>query len=346
MMQALVKYGNVDGEVELRDVAEPQIGPGDVLLEVAAASVCGSDIHMYHHHISYLVNVPVIMGHEFVGVVREVGAEVKGFQVGERVASETSAIICGHCLYCRSGNYQLCPERLGFGYGTDGAFTRYVKVRQEILHHLPDNVSFEVGSMTEPLCVAYNALVENSRIKPGDLTVILGPGPIGLMALLIAKASGAAPVIVTGLRADAKRLAVAEGLGADRIVYADEEDPIQVVKSYDDGLGADLVVDAVGFSVTLRQALEMVRPQGQITKIGWDPKPVGFSIDRLVGKSATLQGTYSHNYPVWERALKLLSQGVVNPQPMIGGVYPLGEWREAFDSMERMDNVKSVIVPQ
>ena len=133
-MQAVVKYGTGDGEVELREVPAPEIGPADVLLETAAAGVCGSDVEQWRHHVTYHVNTPVVMGHEFCGTVREVGAEVRGFRPGDRVASETAASICGQCRYCLTGEYNLCPIRLGFGYGLNGAFTRYVRVPVRCLH--------------------------------------------------------------------------------------------------------------------------------------------------------------------------------------------------------------------
>jgi L-iditol 2-dehydrogenase len=122
-VKAVVKYGQRDGEVELREVPEPTAGPGEVLLEVRAAGVCGSDIEMWRHQVSFPVHTPVIQGHEFCGVIREVGPGVTEFQPGDRVASETAAYICGRCRSCRAGEYNLCPDRRGFGYGTDGAFT-------------------------------------------------------------------------------------------------------------------------------------------------------------------------------------------------------------------------------
>ena len=214
-MNAVVKYGQKDGMVELRDVPVPQIGPQDVLLEVKAAGVCGSDIEMYRHRVSFPVNTPVIQGHEFAGVIAEVGGEVEGFSVGGRVVSETAAYICGRCPLCRSGEYNLCPERLGFGYGTDGAFTRFVCVPARCLHPVPEGVPFDAAALTEPLCVAYNALVVKSRVIPGEPVVVLGPGPIGLFALQIARLSGAGPIIITGADADTDRLGLAKKMGAD-----------------------------------------------------------------------------------------------------------------------------------
>ncbi len=342
-MKAVVKYGRQNGDVEVRDVAEPTIGPDQVLLDVKASSVCGSDVHMWREHQSWAIKLPLVLGHEFCGVIAQVGERVSEFQVGERVACETAFSVCGKCIYCLSGNYNLCPNRLGYGALADGSFTRFVAARPQILHRIPANVSFEHASLTEPICVAYNALTEKTVIKPGELVVIQGPGPIGIMALQIAKLRGAGTLVVLGADADKHRMEVAQELGAHYLVNVQREDPAKLIKSLGDGYGADLVVDCTGVSKALKQSLELVRPNGRITKIGWGPQPLDFSLDPLVGKAVTLQGSFSHTYPTWERVLQLLSTGQVNLKPVIGGVYPLDDWHEAFAKMEEGQNVKSVL---
>ncbi len=343
-MRALVKYGRQNGDVEVRDMPEPnKAGPDQVLIEVKAAGVCGSDIHMWREQQSWAVKLPLVLGHEFCGVVADVGANVSGFQTGQRVACETAASVCGQCVYCLSGNYNLCPNRLGYGALADGAFTSYVMARPQILHHIPDNVPFEHAALTEPICVAYNALVEKTMMKPGDLVVIQGPGPIGIMALQIVRLRGAGTIVVLGTDADAHRLEVAAELGAHHTVNIQREDAAALVKSLGDGFGADLIVDCTGVSRALKQSMDLVRPNGRITKIGWGPQPLDFSLDPLVGKAVTLQGSFSHTYPTWERVLGLLSTGQVNLDPVIGGVYGLDEWEEAFSKMEEGHSVKSVL---
>jgi alcohol dehydrogenase/L-iditol 2-dehydrogenase len=343
-MRALVKYGRQDGEVAVREVAEPSPRPDQVLLEVKAAGVCGSDLHMWRENHSWAIKMPLILGHEFCGVVVEVGGQVSGYQAGDRVACETAAEVCGRCTYCLSGNYNLCPNRLGYGALADGAFTRYVAARSQILHKIPDNVPFEHAALTEPICVAYNALVEKTVMKPGDVVVIQGPGPIGIMALQIVRLRGAGTIVVLGTDVDKHRLEVAEELGAQYTVNIQREDAAALIRSLGDGFGADLVVDCTGVSRALKQSMELVRPNGRITKIGWGPQPLDFSLDPLVGKAVTLQGSFSHTYPTWERVLGLLSTGQVNLKPVIGGVYGLDEWENAFHKMEEGQSVKSVLV--
>ncbi|MDE0609869.1 MAG: zinc-binding dehydrogenase [Anaerolineaceae bacterium] len=345
-MQALVKYDSRPNAVELRDIPEPpDPGPNDVILEVKAAGVCGSDLHMWQENHSWEIRLPLVLGHEFCGVVAAVGSGVTKVKSGDRVACETAAQICNQCSYCLGGAYNLCPERLGYGALADGAFTRFVTARQEILHPIPEGVPFAHAALTEPVCVAYNALAEKTAImKPGDTVVIQGAGTIGIMALLVARLRGASEIIVLGTDVDDHRLGVAAELGASRTINIQREDPVKYVLSRGDGFGADLVVDCSGVSAALEQAMAMVRPNGCITKIGWGPQPLGFNLDPLVGKAVTLQGSFSHTYNTWERVLGLMGSGQLNLDPVIGGEYPLSDWHGAFEHMEAGRNVKSVLV--
>jgi len=258
---------------------------------------------------------------------------------GDRVVSETAAVIDVNNPLSRRGLYNLDPTRLGFGYGVDGAMTRYVKVPSRCLHKIPDDLSFEYACLTEPCCVAYNAVVENTHIKPGDRVIVLGPGTIGILCGAMAKLCGA-EVAVVGLRADKSRLSVAAKYGCETIMgdasaWATERD----------GLGADCIIDAAGISATMKIALELVRPNGQISKVGWGREPLDFSLDPLVQKNVRLHGSFSHNWPIWERVIALLSSKQLNVQHIVGGVWPITEWYEAFEKMHQGLIVKSVLKP-
>lgn len=346
MMQALVKYDRRPDAVELRDIPEPPPpGPDEVVLEVRAAGVCGSDLHMWQENHSWEIRLPLVLGHEFCGVVADTGANVTSFRRGDRVACETAAQICHQCSYCLAGAYNLCPQRLGYGALADGAFTRYVTARAGILHAIPPGVPFTHAALTEPVCVAYNALVEKTAgLKPGDTVVIQGAGTIGIMALLVARLRGAGELVVLGTNLDTQRLGVAAELGATRTINIEQEDPADYVLSLGDGFGADLVVDCSGVSAALEQAMALVRPNGLITKIGWGPQPLGFSLDPLVARAVTLQGSFSHTYSTWERVLALMGSGQLNLAPVIGGEYPLSDWHSAFEHMEAGQHVKSVLL--
>ena len=343
-MLALVKNSLVPGDVSMQPVAEPQPpGPGQVLLEVRAAGVCGSDIHMWRNHQSWQIRLPLVLGHEFCGVIAEIGRGVDGFQLGERVVCETAAYVCGKCIYCVTGSYNLCPHRQGYGALADGAFCRYVLARPQILHRFPESLPFEYAALTEPICVAYNALVEKVRVRPGDTVVVQGVGPIGIFAIAVARLHGAGTIVALGTNTDEHRLSVACTLGADIALNVQRDDPLALVRSLGDGFGADLVVDCTGVSAALRQSMDLVRPNGTIAKIGWGPQPLDFSLDPLVAKAATLQGTFSHTFATWERVIALLAAGRIDLNPVIGGIYPLADWHEGFSRMEQGYNVKSVL---
>jgi len=344
-MQAVVNFAPQPLSVELREEPIPQINDDDVLLDVQAVSICGSDLHQYHGKQSWKVNYPVVLGHEFAGRITQVGKRVHAFQEGERVVSETAAVLNSNSPLVRSGCYILDPNRLGFGYGVNGAMTKFVRVPERCLHHLPDNLSFEKAALTEPCCVAYNAVCVSSRVRPGDSVVVIGPGPIGLLCAIMAKLSGASPLVVVGIPADGKRLEVATQIGATLTLGARGEDIVAGVKALGDGYGVDLVIDAAGVSATLKLALDLVRPGGRITKVGWGPQPFGFSLDPLVAKGVTLQGSFSHNWPMWSKVISMLASGQINVDPILNRVAKLTEWRDCFEAMESGEIVKAVLKP-
>jgi alcohol dehydrogenase/L-iditol 2-dehydrogenase len=336
---AVVNFAPEKGSVEIRELPKPTIEEDDVLLEVANVGVCGSDLHQWTADHSWHVNYPVVLGHEFGGHIVEIGNRVSGWKEGDRVVSETAAVIDTTNPLSRQGLYNLDPTRKGFGYGVNGAMTRFVRVPARCLHKVPENLPFEQACLTEPCSVAYNAVVVNSRIGPGDRVIVIGPGTIGILCAAMARLCGA-EVAVVGLEADRGRLQIARQYGCEAIV----DDANEWAKK-EDGLGVDCVIDAAGVSATLQLALQWVRPNGHITKVGWGPKPLNFSLDPLVQKNVTLQGSFSHNWPIWEKVLSLLASGRLDVKPIIGGVWKMSEWYKAFEQMHSGNVVKSVLTP-
>lgn len=336
---AIVNYAPEEFSVELREIPRATIDDDQVLLEVAAVGVCGSDLHMWSGHQSWPVRYPVVLGHEFCGVVRESGARVTGWQAGDRVVSETHAVYDAAGPLSRVGMYNLDPSRRGYGAVIDGAMRKYVAVPARILHRMPEGLTFEHAALTEPCCVAYSAVVINGRIRPGDRVVVLGPGPIGVLSAAMARLQGA-EVAIVGLERDRERLAIAEKYGCTALTGGVADWAREV-----DGLGVDGVIDAAGVSVTLQLAMEIVRPQGWISKVGWGPQPLGFSLDPLVQKNITLQGSFSHNWPIWERVIRLLATGQLDVAPIVGGVWSIENWREAFETMNSGSICKAVLKP-
>ncbi|MFN3760653.1 MAG: zinc-binding dehydrogenase [Algoriphagus aquaeductus] len=339
---AVVNYSEQKHSVEIREIPVSEIGEEDILLEVENVGVCGSDLHQWTSDHSWPVNYPVVLGHEFGGKIAALGSRVSGWKVGDRVVSETAAVIDSLNPMSKVGLYNLDPTRKGFGYGVNGAMTRFVRVPSRCLHTVPENLSFEEACLTEPCCVAFNSLVGNSHIKPGDRVIVIGPGTIGILCAAVARLCGA-EVAVLGLEADRGRLEIAKNAyGCDPLIG---EDAAEAWARKRDGLGADLIVDAAGHSITLKTAMKLVRPNGQITKVGWGPQPLNFSIDPIVQKNVRLQGSFSHNWPIWERVIALLASGALNVKPIIGGVWPITEWHTAFEKMHTGQIVKAVLKP-
>jgi L-iditol 2-dehydrogenase len=344
-MKAVVKYADAPGATEIREVPVPQIGNMDVLVEVAYIGVCGTDPHMHKNISAFKFERPFILGHEFAGEIVKTGNEVTGFSVGDYVTAETHAEFCGKCALCRQNNYNICRERKGYGFHVDGAFTKFVKVPERILHRLPGNVTLREASITEPFCVAYKAVVSNSKINPGDTVVVIGPGSIGLLCAKVAQLSGASEIYVIGTEGDDKRLKLAKDFGATITINSIKEDPLKKILASGDGYGANLVVDTAGSSETLKLSMHAVRPAGQITKIGWGTKPVGFSLDPIVAKAVTLKGHFSHTWDVWEKCLTLMSKDMIDLKKLITHELSIDQFEKAFELVETKEAVKVVLTP-
>ncbi len=345
MMKAVMKYDNIAGATEIREVPVPEIGPHDVLVHVAFIGVCGTDPHMHQNLVTFKINVPLVFGHEFAGTIEKVGDDVRGWKVGDRVTAETHADYCGECELCRTNRYHLCRDRKGYGFKAHGAFAKYVKVPARILHRVPENVSLREASLTEPLCVAYKSVVSNSVVNPGDTVVVIGPGPIGLLCIKMAQLCGASEIIAVGTSGDEARLEMALQYGATMALNSSTEDVATRIAPLGDGYGADLVVDTAGVSTTLALSMEVVRPTGQITKIGWGPKPVGFTLDPIISKSVTLKGHFSHTWDVWEKCLTLMAKGQVDLAPLITHELPIDQWEKSFELIESREAMKVVLTP-
>jgi alcohol dehydrogenase/L-iditol 2-dehydrogenase len=210
---------------------------------------------------------------------------------------------------------------------------------------VPENVSLKAASLTEPLCVAYKSVICNSTVNPGDTVVVIGPGPIGLLCMKMAQLCGASEIVAIGTQGDDSRLELAKEYGATIVINSSKQDPLPKVMALGDGYGADLIVDTAGANDTLKLSMAAVRPNGQITKIGWGPKPVNMSLDPLIAKSVTLKGHFSHTWDVWEKCLTLMSKGQIDLEQLITHELPIDKWKEAFELVETKKAMKVVMTP-
>lgn len=343
-MKAVVKTSPEPGNVEFMDVPEPKAGAGQVVIAVKAAGICGTDIHIYKSE--YLIRPPVILGHEFSGEVAATGEGITRFKVGDRVTVNPSAgRLCGSCRYCRIGAPFFCVDRAALGSGMDGGFARYCAVREEIVFALPESLGFDAGALCEPFACALQAVVELTEILPGDVAVVSGPGPIGLMCLLLAKAHGAR-VVVLGTSADSARLEIALQLGADAVVNVECEDARAVVDDLTAGYGADVVLECAGVNASANQCLDLVRKLGRYTQVGLFGAPVEIDLDQVVKKQLRVQGSMCHTWETWDRTLNFLGRGLVDLRPLISEKLPLSRWEEGFDKIINREAMKILMWPE
>jgi L-iditol 2-dehydrogenase len=344
-MKAVVKYAFGSGNVELKEVSEPVPRSNEVKIKVKAAGICGSDIHILYGDINLPLNPPVTMGHEFSGVVAEVGSSVSDFKQGERVTCETSAYVCGSCVSCRTGNYNVCPEKRLLGYWFNGAFARYCVVPQHLVHHLPENVSFKAGALCEPLACCVNGVIEKTTISPGDVVVITGPGTIGLLSLQLAIAEGGFTVLC-GTSEDYKRLALGRELGADVTINIQEQDALKEVSELTEGVGASVFLECSGAPAAVRSGFKLIRRGGSYTQIGLVGHPFELDFDTVAYKELKVTGSLGQRWISWKRGLKLLEKGLVKTEPLVTDVLSLYKWKKAFNKMERKEGLKIILQPK
>lgn len=342
-MQALRKLGTGPGLVEVVDVPVPEPGAGQVLVQVKRAGICGTDLHMLHGGFSK-VRPPVTLGHEFSGVVAGAGRDAAGWKPGDRVAIESEAFSCGQCPWCASGKTNLCPDRLAYGYSTDGGFAYYAAVRASGLHRLPEHVSFEEAALSEPLAVAVHAVIELAEAAAGERLLITGPGPIGLMTLQAAKSAGAR-VVVTGTQKDAARLEIAAKTGADHAVDSSSGGLAALIEDFTGGLGVDAALECSGTQAGLADCAALVKRGGRIVQVGLPGKPVQVDMDLLAFHEITLKGLFAHHHETWIKAVDLLTRRKVDLKPLVSGQFALKDWREAFRLSESGAGAKYLLCP-
>jgi L-iditol 2-dehydrogenase len=342
-MKGVVKYARGDGFVEFREVEDLPPAPNQVKIEVKASGICGSDLHIYHDDINNPIRPPVVIGHEFSGIVVEKGSGVgEDIQMGDRVTGEPSASICGKCRYCLSGYYNLCSERKILGYWFNGSFARYCNAA--FVHRLPDNVSFEAGALTELLACCVHGVIEQTGISAGDFVAITGPGPVGLFSALLAMAEGGI-VMVCGTSVDKNRLKLAEDLGVHYTLNVESADAGKRVQELTEGYGADVVLECSGVPAAARMALELVRKRGKYTQIGLFGKPIEIDFEKVAFKEVLVKGTVSQRRPAWKRALTLMERGIIPNERLISHEFPLQEWEKAFGMFERKEGIKLLLIP-
>jgi L-iditol 2-dehydrogenase len=329
-------------QMPLRQVETPQIqSPDDVVIAVKAVGVCGSDVHGFRGTTGRR-KPPIIMGHEFSGTVTAIGSNVSDKQVGDRVVVNP-ILACGKCDNCLAGLPNICFNRSGLGVNLNGAYADAVRVQQKMVYTLPKDVTWEQGTLVEPLAVAMHA-VNLTPFRLLDTVVVIGAGTIGLLTLAAAKLRGAGELIITDV--SPHRLEVARRLGADYTVNVAEQDPVAVVQERTRGLGAAAVIEAVGITATVKQSLVLVRNGGHVTWIGNSDPEVQINMQQIVTREITVAGAYGFNQE-FGQSIEMIRSHKIDPMLLVERRAALEQGTQIIDELAKgkLDLVKVILKP-
>jgi L-iditol 2-dehydrogenase len=323
--------------LSVEEVATPSIADDEVLVEIAAVGVCGSDTHYYRHGRigGFVVESPLILGHECSGTIVAVGADVPDSRIGERVAIEPQKN-CRRCRECRAGHYNLCPN-MEF-YATppiDGAFARYAAIRTEFAHPIPDSMSDEAAALLEPLSVAITTM-RKAGVAPGTSILIAGAGPIGIICAQTARAFGAAEIIVTDLVAERRERALL--FGATRVIDPTETDVASA------GLDVNAFVDASGSARAVSDGIKAVRPAGTAVLVGLGNSEMTLPVEHIQNLEITVTGIFRYT-DTWPAAIHLGASGQVDLDSLVTGRFDLDHAADALDSDTDPASLKSIVYP-
>lgn len=343
LMQAAMLYGVKDLRVE--EVEKPEVGSGEVLVKIKAATTCGTDLKILQRgYLDRIIQLPTVFGHEWAGEVVGVGEGVTWPETGMRIRAGNSAP-CLRCRMCGKGEYNLCEDMLWLW----GAYAEYIRVPARTVlvntQQIPQHISYEEAAIAEPLaCVLHG--VDRAGIKLGDTVAIIGAGPIGLLHLLTARKLGAAKIIISDLVEE--RLTFARKLGADVTINAKDEDSVEAVRRLTDGYGVDVAVEAIGLPTTWEQAQRMARKGGMVLEFGGCPPgtKIAISTELIHYSEVTIRAAFHATPLYFEKALNLIASGAVNVKPIITRRMPLKEITKAFQILEKSkSDLKIAILP-
>lgn len=334
-MKAIVKSAPEAGALKLIEKPIPTPGPGEVLVKVEAAAICGTDMHYYHWNkagqdfgAKYNLQFPFVLGHEFSGTIVEVGEGVTDRKVGQHVAIETH-IPCGKCFNCQNGMSYNCSDMAIYGTSTDGCFSEYALAPAHVTFVMPEEMSFEEGALLEPTGVAMRA-VEKCNVQPGETILVNGCGPIGLLAVLILKAGNAARVIATDL--DEYRLGIAEKLGAVTINPAKEDAVAKVLALTKDRGGVDAVLECSGAAPAYKSVFDFIRLEGRLVTVGHPGGEIPINIAKNINtKGITMTGVFGRRiWNTWWNVASLMAAKKINVLDVVTHRFTLDQCNEAF----------------
>lgn len=332
-------------ELELIDFPVPEPKKGFVRVKVMCAGICASDI-AYWRHGSPRLQLPVILGHEGSGIIDKVGEDVSKVKIGDRVILMTTYKVCGDCKYCKEGNTNLCINRQGLGSRENGFFAEYVEIPEDSCIPMPGNMSFEEGALVEVLACGVHGIKDKIRIGLNDKVVVMGPGPIGMSAALLAKSSGA-HVTLAGLSQDSSRFDIARKLGITDCVNQQKVDLKEHMNKLNDGYGADIVIECSGSYHSFNTSLEIIRKKGKLLQMGiFHGEAAVKDLTPIIMKEIDLVGSASHIYDSWIVARDLISSEKIPMIELVSQVLEVKDFKKAFELAESVSGLKILLNPQ
>ena len=328
-MRALVKAKPERG-LELTDVPKPVPGHADVLIKVTHAAICGTDLHIYEWNewAQETMQLPVVVGHEFVGVVEAVGAEVDDIEPGTRIAGE-GHIVCGHCRNCRAGDGHLCRSTISVGIQCDGGFADYVVIPARNAYAIPDSVPDRIAAILDPLGNAVHTALSFDLV--GEDVLITGAGPIGQMACAVCRHAGARHIVITDVQEG--RLSTAVQMGATRAVAAGDASVRAVMDDLDMQEGFDIALEMSGSPHAVADILHHTNHGAKVALLGLFDHPAEIDLNQAILKGLTIKGIYGREmFDTWYKAVAMLNSGL-EIDPIISGHFPLERFEEAFDAL-------------
>jgi len=333
MMKALRKTRAERG-AQLESVAVPTIGANDVLVRVRAASICGTDVHIYgwNKWSQGRIKPPLTFGHEFCGTVERVGESVVGVKPGDFVSAEMH-VACGHCYQCRVGQAHICQNVKVLGIDADGCFAEFVKIPATNIWKIDQAIPEHYAAIMDPLGNAVHTVLAGAIA--GRTVAVIGCGPIGLMAIAVAKACGASTIFATEV--NPHRLGMAKKMGADEVLNPAEMDVVQRVKDATRGTGVDVMLEMSGNPKGIHEGFQMLRAGGRASLLGVPSQPVTFDLVRdIIFKGVTVQGIYGRKmFGTWEQMTSLLKAGRLDLEPLFSECMGLERFDDAFALLEK-----------
>lgn len=328
-MKSLVKSHSQQG-IWLEDTAKPEVGHNDLLIKIRKTAICGTDMHIYNWDdwAQKTIPVPMVVGHEYVGEVVDMGQEVQGFKVGDRVSGE-GHITCGHCRNCRAGRRHLCRNTEGVGVNRAGAFAEYLVIPAFNAFKIPDNISDDLASIFDPFGNAVHTALSFDLV--GEDVLITGAGPIGIMAAAVARHVGARHVVITDV--NPYRLALAEKMGVTRAVNVAEDNLKDVMNQLGMTEGFDIGLEMSGVPVAFRDMLNNMNNGGKIAMLGIPPQDVAIDWNQVIFKGLVIKGIYGREmFETWYKMASLIQSGL-DISPIITHQFSIDEFQQGFDTM-------------